>query len=561
MAAIPAFEQAFKLDDALSSLEMWAQSCLLAGQYPQAATLYLQACQRAPEQYSLARGLLQAIRQLNWSECPAEVAERLLWLLQYPELDVNAISSQLAQAILHSPFVPGSTLWLSQPLLVQALSRVLFTSTELEAQLTDARCSVLLQALQQGQLSDQILPFWQGMMHQCWLNEYLYCMAPRERELVAAMQHELEQAATQGSEPIPYLGVLCLLAAYQDLSQGLIGQWLAQWQHYAWPEPLDSWFEQCLIPAWRQQRLAVNTPSLQQVSEPTSARVQAQYEAQPYPRWFQLGAGAPLWFGQRLQQVLPEYVPPDWSFKPDMSVLIAGCGTGRHALRAAVEYRQSRVLAIDLSRSSLGYAQDKALHLALQQVEFLQADILDLPQLSRHFPLIESVGVLHHMAQPDVGWRVLKRCLQPKGLMQIGLYSRLARQSIQQCRDWITQLGLSNSATDIRRLRQLLMDKRLAGFSDLICHSRDFFSLSGCRDLLFHECEHQFELPQIAELLAELELEFLGFSSLPAAVVQQYQIQYPQDPLRRNLHYWAQFEQQYPWIFSRMYVFWCQSLN
>ena len=47
-----------------------------------------------------------------------------------------------------------------------------------------------------------------------------------------------------------------------------------------------------------------------------------------------------------------------------------------------------------------------------------------------------------------------------------------------------------------------------------ILNSRDFYSTSSCRDLLFHEKENQFPLPKIAELLEKYHISFLG---LPAA--------------------------------------------
>ena len=44
-----------------------------------------------------------------------------------------------------------------------------------------------------------------------------------------------------------------------------------------------------------------------------------------------------------------------------------------------------------------------------------------------------------------------------------------------------------------------------------VAASGDFFSTSGCRDLLFHVQEHRFTIPQIAAFLAENDLAFVGF--------------------------------------------------
>jgi 2-polyprenyl-3-methyl-5-hydroxy-6-metoxy-1,4-benzoquinol methylase len=54
-------------------------------------------------------------------------------------------------------------------------------------------------------------------------------------------------------------------------------------------------------------------------------------------------------------------------------------------------------------------------------IEYGQADILKLGSLGRSFDLIESSGVLHHLADPLAGWRVLLSLLRPGGFMMIGL--------------------------------------------------------------------------------------------------------------------------------------------
>ena len=104
-------------------------------------------------------------------------------------------------------------------------------------------------------------------------------------------------------------------------------------------------------------------------------------------------------------------------------ILIAGCGTGQHAITTAAMFKSSKVLAIDLSLSSLAYAKRKTEELDIENIEYIQADILDLGKLNKQFDIIESGGVLHHMDNPMKGWRVLTGCLKKGGLMLVGLYS------------------------------------------------------------------------------------------------------------------------------------------
>ena len=64
------------------------------------------------------------------------------------------------------------------------------------------------------------------------------------------------------------------------------------------------------------------------------------------------------------------------------------------------------MLAIDISRTSLAYARRKTREAGIANIEYAQADILKLGTLERRFDVIETVGVLHHLAEPTAGLRV-----------------------------------------------------------------------------------------------------------------------------------------------------------
>ena len=65
------------------------------------------------------------------------------------------------------------------------------------------------------------------------------------------------------------------------------------------------------------------------------------------------------------------------------------------------------MLAIDLSLKSLSFAKRKSQEIGLKNIKYIQADILDLKNLNKSFDVIESVGVLHHMKDPMIGWKIL----------------------------------------------------------------------------------------------------------------------------------------------------------
>src|ERR1044071_1589202 len=123
----------------------------------------------------------------------------------------------------------------------------------------------------------------------------------------------------------------------------------------------------------------------------------------------------------------------------------------------------------------------------------MQADILDLGNLQRKFDVIESVGVLHHMADPIAGWKVLVNCLNPGGLMKIGLYSELANRSVVAVEGMVSAKGLGSRIEDIRKFRTFAFDRNIEnGLGELAAKSQDFYSASACRDLYFHVQAHRF---------------------------------------------------------------------
>ena len=240
-----------------------------------------------------------------------------------------------------------------------------------------------------------------------------------------------------------------------------------------------------------------------------------------------------------------------------LDVLIAGCGTGQHSIQTAYRFRGAKTLAIDLSMTSLCYAKRKTRELGLTSIEYAQADLLKLGSLGRSFDVIESVGVLHHLADPFAGWQVLLSLLRPGGVMMLGFYSEVARRDIVKVRAFIAEKGYAAKASEIRQFRQDIV--LLAENSDfgIATKSADFFSLSSCRDLLFHVKEHRMTLTSIDSFLRDNNLAFLGFE-VKDDVLLTYMRRFPNDRAATNLNQWQIFENENPDIFFGMYQFWIQ---
>jgi len=421
---------------------------------------------------------------------------------------------------------------------------------ELERLLTSLRAGLLAMAEAEAAAVDpELVAFACALARQCFLGEQAFALTGQELSAAQRLREEVA-AAANARAAVPELR-LAMLAAYVPLHDVPAAASLLE---LPWSQAMDCLLAQQLREPAQERKLRAEIPVLTAVDDPVSRAVRQQYEDNPYPRWERSApAGPPMSFDQYLRRRLPAA-----AFHPlqrsGCDFLIAGCGTGQHAIETAQRFADSHVLAIDLSLASLGYAARKSRELGCRNLELAQADLLRLAELGRRFDVIECSGVLHHLADPFAGWRALLSQLRPGGFMMVGLYSEIARAPIVAARAFIAERGYGSAADDIRRCRQDILAQGL--FKDIVS-SADFFSLSGCRDLLLHVQEHRLTLPQIADFLAASGLGFLGFE-LEAATRRRYLEQHPQDAAMTDLARWDRFEREHPRTFAGMYQFWVQ---
>ena len=306
-----------------------------------------------------------------------------------------------------------------------------------------------------------------------------------------------------------------------------------------------------------ERKLVDAMQSLTAVEDATSTAVRRQYEENPYPRWRSVTRRPARALADVLTGLFPSLdsaaIPP-----PRHHILVAGCGTGRHALNVAFRYADCDILAVDLSRASLAYGMRRAHEMGVDNIRFRQADILGLGAIEERFDLIEASGVLHHMADPLKGWAVLVGLLKPGGFMKLGLYSTLARQGIGAARRFVADRGHAATAQGVRAARAAIRALRHDDPVRQVADELDFASVSGCRDLLFHVRETSFTLPQIEAAIAALKLDFLGFEVVEDGARLAYAKLFPGDRRRVDLDRWRQVEEQRPGAFRTMYQFWCR---
>jgi tetratricopeptide (TPR) repeat protein/2-polyprenyl-3-methyl-5-hydroxy-6-metoxy-1,4-benzoquinol methylase len=452
--------------------------------------------------------------------------------------------------------VDGLTALAEDSLLHTLLEAAPVCAIDFERFLTCAR-HALLETVSSKQAPDAseiaALRFYAALSQQCFVNEYIFDCDDREKLVAAACRTKL-LALLEAKAVVPPLLLLAVAAYFplytlRDASRLLDSNY---------PAPIDAVLRQQIREPFEEQALRAGIKCLTPITVGVSEQVRGQYEQNPYPRWVKLPKHEQaLYFNGELRRSLPfgPFTPMPDDGAPQ--ALIAGCGTGSHSISTARRFRGIRVLAIDLSLSSISYAKRKTQEQGISNIEYAQADILELGGIARTFDIIESVGVLHHLADPFAGWRTLLSLLRPGGFMYLGFYSELARRHVVKAREIIAARGYSGTPHDIRRFRQDLSVRELGVEVQSLSQFPDFYSTSDCRDLLFHVQEHRLTLSQIESFLADSGLHFIGFE-MDRSVLHRYRVRFTDDRTGTNLRNWESFEADNPDTFAGMYQFWIQ---
>ena len=444
------------------------------------------------------------------------------------------------------PFGAGDLAAIANDLFLRcALQLTTLHGVMLELFLTKLRAALLrlagANAFDAVQVDDSVIDLLSALAQQCFINEYVFAQTDEEAEHANRLRELLTEKLSRGDVVSPLL--LAAVAAYFPLHSLREAKSLLT---LPWPECAADLLRMQVREPLEEAEDRPAIPALTAIDDDVSAAVMRQYDENPYPRWtinpFIVRAADRKRQAARRSAI-------DAAVGED--VLIAGCGTGQHPFSNAQYSPQARILAVDISRTALAYARRKTREAGLHNIEYAQADILKLGAIGRTFDRIEAVGVLHHLAEPKAGWRVLLSLLAPNGTMRVGLYSAAARRAVVEARALIAERGYSATADDIRALRQTVIRGQS---TNTLLKIADFYTMSGCRDLLFNVMEHRFTIPEIAAFLNQHGLSFHGFELEPA-IIERFLERYPGGEALTNLDYWHEFETANPDTFWHMYVF------
>jgi tetratricopeptide (TPR) repeat protein/ubiquinone/menaquinone biosynthesis C-methylase UbiE len=234
-------------------------------------------------------------------------------------------------------------------------------------------------------------------------------------------------------------------------------------------------------------------------------------------------------------------------FSKGLRVLVAGCGTGDSVMWLGEQLRDtpSEIVALDLSAASIDIASARAAVRGLANVRFVNASLLETPQLGLGaFDYITCLGVLHHLPDPEAGLRALEAVLAPDGgmgLMVYGLPGRAHIYAMQEVLRGVTA-GVDDREQKLALARDVLANlpatnpfRLREGWENIqAAYLKDDTNLW---DTLLHEQDCAYTASGVRAFLATAALHLQAFGTYkaaPATCALQYDLDlYISDPAER----------------------------
>ena len=200
-------------------------------------------------------------------------------------------------------------------------------------------------------------------------------------------------------------------------------------------------------------------------------------------------------------------------------ILDAGCGTGVSTDYLCHLNPGAQILGIDISDGALAVARERLQRSgAKAQVASLRQEQRSLLDLAGEGPFdyINSVGVLHHLDQPEAGLQSLAALLAPDGLLHLFLYADAGRWEIHRTQAALELLSAGTGAEGLRLGRQLL--ETLPEGNRLARHHRERWAVdcaadANFADMYLHPQETSYNLERLFAFIETAGLQFAGFSN------------------------------------------------
>lgn len=202
---------------------------------------------------------------------------------------------------------------------------------------------------------------------------------------------------------------------------------------------------------------------------------------------------------------------PDREYKPDLDILIAGCGTNQAAIFAFTN-RAAKVVAIDISQASLDNQQHLKDKYGLANLELHLLPIEEVATLGLDFDLVVSTGVLHHMADPQAGMNALATCLRRDGVIATMLYGKYGRIGVELLESIFRDMGFQQDDASLDLVKAALpVIPAYHPVKNYLKKAMDLHSDAALVDTFLHGRQRSYSVEECVDLVTSAGLVFQGW--------------------------------------------------
>jgi SAM-dependent methyltransferase len=207
-------------------------------------------------------------------------------------------------------------------------------------------------------------------------------------------------------------------------------------------------------------------------------------------------------------------------FTKPFRALVAGGGTGDSIIALAEQFNghPAELVYIDMTKASMEVAQECIRIRGLDNVTWIHDSILNIPQLGLgQFDYINCSGVLHHLADPNEGLRILADSLKDDGAMGIMVYAKYGRTAVYQMQETLRLINKDepNLQKRVDNARALL--NRLPStnwfFNSPPMIINETVTDIGIFDLLLHSQDRAYSVPELYDYVESAGLNILAMFS------------------------------------------------
>ncbi len=259
-------------------------------------------------------------------------------------------------------------------------------------------------------------------------------------------------------------------------------------------------------------------------NEPTLHVVKEHYEDYPYPY------RNPDDELKQLIMIQGEYLGQlnHWLFKGKQNFdsgfrcLIAGGGTGDSAiyLGEQLKNKNAEVVYLDFSQTSMDIAKKRAEIRGLKNITWIQDSIMNIPKLNLgKFDYINCVGVLHHLASPPDGLKILKDRLADNGGMGFMIYGKYGRTGVYQVQEImrIVNEGVKSRVEEVMNGKIIVNNLPATNWyirgQELLADHKIYGDV-GLYDMFLHKQDRAYSIPDMYELIHSAGLNFVEFTDI-----------------------------------------------